>query len=65
MTRKDYELLAAAIKRATDTANKQEEYILQCAEVAGIQQAAQAIAKELHADNPRFDHARFLRACGF
>lgn len=65
MTRKDYELIAAAITRATEAANKQEEYILRCSEVAGIQQAAQAIAKELHADNPRFDHARFLRACGF
>ena len=64
MTRKDYELLAAAIVRATGAAKTQEEYILRCSAVSGIQQAAEAIAKELHADNPRFDHARFLRACG-
>jgi hypothetical protein len=65
MTRKDYELIAAAITRATESANQQDEYILQCAALDGIQRAAIALACGLHADNPRFDHARFLRACGF
>jgi len=65
ITRKDYELLAAAITRATESANQQEEYILRCAALDGIQRAAIALAFGLHDDNPRFDHARFLRACGF
>jgi hypothetical protein len=65
MTRKDYELIAAAITRATESANEQEEYILRCAALDGIQRAAIALAFGLHADNPRFNYDRFLRACGF
>lgn len=65
MTRKDYELLAAAITNATKSASHQEEYVLRCATLDGIQRAAIALASGLHAENPRFDHARFLRACGF
>ena len=65
MTRKDYELIAAAFIRATESANQQDEYILRCAALDGIQRAAIALAFGLHDDNPRFDHARFLRDCGF
>jgi hypothetical protein len=59
MTRKDYELIAATIRNArlqgsyhTDEAESMRELI------------AAHIAHELANDNPRFDRARFLKACG-
>ena len=54
MTRKDYVAIAAAIK----TADRYDD---------GEQIAAaivQNIAGVMAADNPRFDRARFLKACG-
>ena len=61
MTRKDYELLAAAIWRASPTA-------LAPADLPILRQAwagtAHHVATALAAQNPRFDKARFLTACG-
>lgn len=48
MTRKDYVLIAAAIARA---------------EFDARQEVAHYVAKALAEDNPRFDSARFLKAC--
>lgn len=50
MTRKDYPLIAAALKRLADSADKEA--------------CATAIAYALGADNPRFEHKRFLADCG-
>ena len=54
MTRKDYELIAAAIRRV---GTQPEHY-----------ESADYIICELidafKADNPRFDMARFVKACG-
>lgn len=55
MTRKDYERIASAIKNAGPPAEHYDDVRL-C--------IARAIAKELKADNGRFDEARFLAACG-
>jgi len=55
MTRKDYELLASALEGMPAFAPTLR---------AGRESAARAIAEALEADNPRFDHARFLEACG-
>lgn len=55
MTRKDYELIAAAIK--TQVAGHERDLATKV--------VAEAIAQALQRDNPRFDRARFLKACGF
>lgn len=56
MTRKDYILIAAALKEARDTIAS--EYHL------GYKQAAYCLADALARDNPRFDRERFLKAAG-
>ncbi len=54
MTRKDYVLLAEAIKNCN--VNDDEQF--------GVDACAECIADALAADNPRFDRARFLKAAG-
>jgi hypothetical protein len=57
MTRKDYELIAEVIK----TARKVEtgEAVL-----VSVEHLANTLATELEIENPRFNRARFLSACG-
>lgn len=57
MTRKDYVLIAAAIKAVT------EEHSADSV-VNGITWTAERIADALARDNPRFDRERFLKAAG-
>ena len=57
MTRKDYNLIANAIATAKLNANREERPI--------ISRAASHIAYALRRDNPRFETARFMDACGF
>lgn len=57
MTRKDYILIAAALRQAIEL----------CADpisraAAGF--AAGKVCNALEQDNPRFDRERFLKACG-
>lgn len=61
MSRKDYEQIAGAIRREVEawgTMTSEQERLM-----------AKAIAVRLAGvfafDNPRFDRARFMRACGF
>jgi len=54
MTRKDYELIAKAIRCASAAPGY----------AARNSFAAFAIADALASDNPRFDRERFLKACG-
>lgn len=60
MTRKDYVAIAAALRRTgmavTIGQKKTAEY--------AIKLAATDIAATMANDNPRFDRARFLKACG-
>lgn len=58
MTRKDYVLIAEVFK-----ANR-EDFIEGEDGYAVIGIMAHQIANALQADNPRFDRARFLDACG-
>ncbi len=51
MTRKDYELIAQAIADVWCDAVAQKDI-------------AESLAEALAGDNPRFDRARFLSACG-
>ena len=62
MTRKDYVAIAAAISDGA---------LVNCATQAEVQmqatvrsKIARQLAEGMAADNPRFDRARFLKACG-
>ena len=58
MTRKDYVAIAAALSWAAQRAEAET------GTARGADIAAEEIAKTMAADNPRFDRARFLKACG-
>ena len=62
MTRKDYILIAEAIKRSHDgdVGNLPRDGVR-----TGAFEAAHFIACALLRDNSRFDKARFMSACGF
>lgn len=59
MTRKDYLLIAQAIKGQVDfeAGDQLAIYITKCIAIS--------IAAALATDNPRFDLGRFMQACGF
>ena len=59
MTRKDYVLIAEAIKNA----NQNWEGFAPEATLA-IEGLAKSLSVQLAIDNSRFDRARFLEACG-
>lgn len=68
MSRKDYELIAAAIHRsrmAKEVDQRAKMAKLNAAAVEGVRLVAIDLAASLAADNPRFDRRRFLAACGF
>ena len=50
MTRKDYELMAQAIKFASDNG-------------LGVEDLPHLLARKLKLDNPRFDYDKFVVAC--
>jgi predicted secreted Zn-dependent protease len=54
MSRKDYGLIAEAIKARMDCTTQR----------AIVRDIANSIADKLQADNPNFDRAKFLKACG-
>lgn len=60
MTRKDYVLIAAALKRArVQGAYSHDEHMR-----AGVDFAASCVADALAQENARFDRERFLKAAG-
>lgn len=64
MTKKHYIAIAATIKQDVDSAAR-----LQNPEVLATMQrmanyACETFAQVAREDNPRFDHARFRKACG-
>lgn len=61
MTRKDYILIAQAIKDAKPASVK-DDYGNGLD--VGVERAAFRLADALAVDNPRFDRERFLVACG-
>lgn len=66
MSKKDYELIAGAVKRTyqvtswleRNTVKKQAKYQV-------LQLVANDLAGSLGGDNPKFDQDKFLAACGF
>jgi hypothetical protein len=64
MTRKDYVRIAAAIKAARAEIVAKEPDELHSELLDGVSYTADFLADALKADNPSFDRARFLAACG-
>jgi hypothetical protein len=73
MTRKDYELLAAVLKRYTDADNTNEEHLKSAgfetphadrARLSRTRLIMRDIATALEADNPHFNRITFYKACG-
>jgi hypothetical protein len=60
VTRKDYELIAAALKDAREDCIANHETTI----VLGVDDAARRLSRALASDNSRFDGHRFLAACG-
>jgi hypothetical protein len=60
MTRKDYQLIAGIINNANYTARKFKD----TSGEGMLEHIANELSDELAKDNPRFDRARFLTACG-
>lgn len=60
MTRKDYQLIARALKQASENWEGFDEENPQVV----ITAISAYLARELAQDNPRFDRTRFLEACG-
>lgn len=58
MTKKDYELLAAAVRAALHEAGSNLSF------ESGVIATAEKLADRLALDNQRFDRARFIAACG-
>lgn len=64
MTRKDYVAIAAAIKAARADIVSKEPEASRADMKDGASLAAEHIADVMKRDNPHFDRARFLAACG-
>lgn len=60
MTRKDYELIAQAMRLAADVTKTSGLYDAETALGLAVQILADGLAKE----NPRFNETTFLTACG-
>lgn len=63
MTRKDYVLIADALKCVRTSAAGRDEGELED-RLAQWSEDCEAVADALANDNPRFDRDRFLKACG-
>jgi len=61
MTRKDYVIIADAIKGAF---NYEKDFNQDEESARVVKYVAHTLALSLQFDNPRFDSARFLDACG-
>jgi len=60
MTRKDYVLIANAISDLMISQRDRGAF----AHAPSLDEVARELAYALEGDNPRFDRARFLQACG-
>lgn len=64
MTRKDYVLIAGAIKEVYDYQKDSDGKGSKALKQGAIKVVAETLADELGRDNFRFDRNRFLEACG-
>ena len=61
MTRKDYKLVASAIKRMYDNSIRTSDGMKR---ISGLQLSAWSIAQALQKDNDKFNPVTFIKACG-
>jgi hypothetical protein len=64
MTKKDYELIAASVKRVIDTIEKTALPRTKAAQKQAAAFVGVELGLRLAQENPRFDQARFYTACG-
>lgn len=72
MTRKDYILIADAIRELLADIERESAPMAVCdrtralmaGEHLGVRHVAMRLGDQLRQDNPRFDRARFIEACG-
>lgn len=69
MTKKDYELIAQALGEQIGFESEKDTYgdwTLDYKEgfTDGLKRACEVLAEVLEGDNPKFNRARFLTACG-
>ena len=72
MTRKDYILIADAIRELLADIERESGPMAVCdrtraclaGEHLGVRHAASRLADQLRQDNPHFDRTRFIEACG-
>jgi hypothetical protein len=64
MTKKDYVLIAAALKAGRTPPREESDTLVNNAYQAQHLDIAYALSNALARENPRFDRARFLAACG-
>ena len=64
MTRKDFELIASAIRTRTPSRVARTNAAMDAGAFQACEDIARRLADTLADTNPRFDKARFLRACG-
>ncbi len=65
MTRKDYELIAKAIRGAEARVCADPEVKAEREQKRGVRRVAAHLADALAAANPAFDAQRFLTSCGY
>lgn len=63
MTKKDYEKIAGVLRLAIDCPVNEND-MFEVGMLADAKGIAIVMAAMLAQDNPRFDRARFLKACG-
>lgn len=59
MSKRDFEMIADALRRTKPPSSHDEQVLVQWGD------DVLAIASVLRISNPRFDRARFLKACGY
>jgi len=66
MTRKDYVLIADAIRQLLADIDREPAGMREVltGERIGVRSVALRLADQLRQDNPRFDRTRFIEACG-
>lgn len=72
MTRKDYVMIAETIRELLGDIERESGPMAVCdrtralmaGEHLGVRHVAMRLGDQLRQDNPRFDHTRFMAACG-
>lgn len=63
MTRKDYQVIAQALKAAKPVNTERASVTVKVCEVSVWESTVRSVAQALAKDNGRFDMQRFLEAC--